>query len=378
MPKKVIILQEWIPHYREPFFKHLREIGLKSGVEYKVVAGQEPGKALSKIDQGAPSQIDVFSRNIVINVLGREILIQKFPLFRDSVDLVICEHALRNLRIDFWSFFRKPRKLAFWGHGKTRTKEISPLETYLKKRMLKKADWYFAYTKSGAEYIVANGYPGIKVTCLLNSTDTRQLLREIDSITLDEMKSFKASLSIRSEPVGVYIGALNKSKRLDFLIEASIIIKQEVTDFRLLIFGEGSSISLVQSAASKYPFISYGGAANLRTKALIAEFASVILMPGRVGLISVDSMVMGLPIATTNWNYHAPEFDYLTHGHNAFITENDPKSYAHGVIKLFRDSRLLESLKNNCKDESRLYSIENMVDKFHAGVLTILTANEVS
>ena len=376
MLKKVMILQEWVPPYREPFFRYLREIGIKSGVDYRVIAGQGSKVTFGKLDRYSSSEIDILSKNSVLTLFRREMLYQNFPSIRKNVDLVVCEHALRNLKVDYWSFIRKPSKIALWGHGKTQTKKISAFETHLKRLMLKRADWYFAYTKSGAEHVISQGFPEIKVSCLFNSTDTTEIIREGEALSRNEIEKFNTSLSIDSEQVAVFIGALHESKRIDFLIQASILIKEEVPNFRLVIFGKGPLISLVQDASKEYTFISYGGEANSRTKALIARIASVILMPGRVGLISVDSMAMGVPIITTNWNMHAPEFEYLTHGSNAIITTDDVRLFAKGAIDLLQNHQLLQSLKLNCKNDSNLYSIERMAGEFHTGVLEILFRHE--
>jgi hypothetical protein len=100
--------------------------------------------------------------------------------------------------------------------------------------------------------------------------------------------------------------------------------------------------------------------------------AKLILNPGRVGLISVDSLTMGVPIVTTTYKYHAPEFEYLIHDRNCLVTKENIQNYAEIVITTLQDAKKLETLSQNCIEDSKIYSVEKMALNFHSGVLTTL------
>ena len=96
------------------------------------------------------------------------------------------------------------------------------------------------------------------------------------------------------------------------------------------------------------------------------------MMPGRVGLIAVDSLTMQLPIVTTSWPWHAPEIEYLTPGENSLVCEDNVEVYSAEVVKLLKNEELLASMKKYCAVESKKYTTENMALNFHEGVLKAL------
>jgi glycosyltransferase involved in cell wall biosynthesis len=165
---------------------------------------------------------------------------------------------------------------------------------------------------------------------------------------------------------------LDESKRLGFLISAAVAIQKELDNFQLLIFGNGPELEYVVAQSKKYSFIKYCGRASMQTQAIISHIATIILMPGRVGLIAVDSFALGLPIITTNWRWHAPEIEYLFSGRNSLICEDNIESYASGVVELLRDKSKLASMRNECLRDSNYYTIETMAINFHEGVLQAL------
>ena len=102
------------------------------------------------------------------------------------------------------------------------------------------------------------------------------------------------------------------------------------------------------------------------------------MMPGRVGLIAVDSFALGLPIVTTNWTWHAPEFEYLTHGINSIIAEDTVEDYVESILNLLRNSDYLQELRIKCFQDSQQYTIETMALNFHQGVLKVLELTDTS
>ena len=95
-------------------------------------------------------------------------------------------------------------------------------------------------------------------------------------------------------------------------------------------------------------------------------------MPGRVGLIAVDSFAMGLPIVTTDWPHHAPEFDYLQPGVDSVVTSDDPAAFSRAAIQLLSMPADLARTQKMCLSRWRDFSIEHMADEFADGVRSCL------
>jgi len=97
-------------------------------------------------------------------------------------------------------------------------------------------------------------------------------------------------------------------------------------------------------------------------------------MPGRVGLVAVDSFALGTPIVTTRWPYHAPEFGYLEDGVNARISDDHVADFARVLEELLKSPEQLARLKEGCEAALPQYTLEGMVDKFAKGILAALRA----
>lgn len=369
MPK-IQILQPWVPAYREPFFNELKYYGSLNDIHYEILAGTQPRSMNSRGDMSLASETYSLLQARHFHLKNRELVLHKLDGSWLKADLVIAEHAIRNLATFKWSYWQRPKKLALWGHGKTYTKPKTKAEAWLKTNLVNRSDWFFAYTQGGADSVVADGFPLGRTTVVQNSTDTSELTRIRNEIAPAEVEDFKKSLGLRVGPIAVFVGALDPSKRLPFLLEAAMEIQRKIPNFQLLVFGDGPERSYIEARTNQ--FIKYLGRAEPKKQALISLLADVILMPGRVGLIAVDSFALGLPIVTTDWPWHAPEFEYLTSGVNSLITEDSVQDFAEETIRLLRDTSRLKLMKTNCLRDADQYSIESMAANFHKGVLRAL------
>ncbi len=373
--KVVRILHPWMPAYRAEFFRKLIQLGARDYIKYEVFAGPPPLDASDRGDNTEPGDFYSYTPTTEIKFFNRSLVLHHLPQNWHKVDLVIAENAIRNLQVYKWILFSKPKSLAFWGHGKTYTKKNTPFEEALKTKVVNRADWFFGYTELGVKSVIEKGFPKHQTTTVQNSTDSESITKSVLEIKADQVQEFKQNFGLDGDYVCVFIGALDKSKRLDFLVESAIKIQQAIPAFQLLVFGDGPErVSLLKSI-DNIPFIKYSGRANTHLLALNSKISKLILMPGRVGLISVDSFALGLPIVSTDWGYHAPEYEYLKSGFNSVISNDNSDDFAKAVTSLLLNQQELEILKKNCLISSIDFSIEKMAENFHAGVLSALKFN---
>jgi hypothetical protein len=99
-----------------------------------------------------------------------------------------------------------------------------------------------------------------------------------------------------------------------------------------------------------------------------------MLNPGRVGLTVVDSFAMGVPMVTTDWRGHAPEFDYLEPGGNGIVTGDNLIEFAATAERLLTHPKQLGVLREGCLASSEKYQVEAMAGRFVAGVEQALDA----
>ena len=98
----------------------------------------------------------------------------------------------------------------------------------------------------------------------------------------------------------------------------------------------------------------------------------MIANPGLVGLVAVDSLTLGIPIVTVGDWPHSPEFEYLVDQRNAVISGGEVESYANSLERLLADDELRARLASQCLLDAEHHSLDAMVGRFVAGVLSAL------
>lgn len=369
---RVVILQEYVPQYRVPFFELLRELGLESGIDIRVAHG-EAGTSLAKRDDASNLSFALPIQQIEKRIAGRRVVVRRIGHAIDAADLIILEQARRNLDAYRLLAFRRQKGpiVALWGHGKDFTRPTTLLERRLSRWLTSKADWFFAYTIAGMNHVVSQGFPHESTTVVQNSMDSLTLRESVASITAVERESFAKIHDLRGK-TALFIGGLDESKRLPFLRDAAVRLYAQESDFRLLVAGSGAIRGQVEEWAKDFSWIRYLGPLSGHDKAIAMASAEVLSMPGRVGLVAVDSFAAGIPIVTTDWNWHAPEFDYLEDGLNAIVTRNSSVAYTNGLLSVLRNPILRQELQTAALASSHIYSVEAMASNFISGVRAAL------
>lgn len=368
--KRVVIVQEYIPGYRKQFFEELTRLGRAKAIGVEVIAGLPHGKQLERAD--ATPALSAPVRQYELRFRGRRLVFRQIRQRITGADLVICEQARRNLDLYFLLLNRRRRfRIALWGHGKDYVQSSSRLDRFLQKLITLKADWFFAYTPEGANAVEQLGFPSDRVTVVRNAVDTTGMARQMESVTVQDIHDFRAAYGLTAN-TAIFIGGLDSSKRVPFLLEAARHAHEIDPTFRLLIIGDGADRPLVEQAVEDSPSVIFTGplAGKQKTVALMA--GKIIAMPGRVGLVAVDSFAVGRPVVTTDWPWHAPEFDYLNDGTDSLVTDDDPAMFAEAMVALMRDGKRLKTLQDACLAKSTLYSIESMAERYLDGIVELL------
>jgi glycosyltransferase involved in cell wall biosynthesis len=290
-----------------------------------------------------------------------------------GADLVIVTQE-NKLLYNYRLLFRKRDfKLAFWGHGANlqASNHYSLLERW-KAWTSTHVDWWFAYSGLTVRLIEQYGFAPKRITNLENAVDTKSLDAEFEAITKKDLITLRAHLGIGDGPVGLYLGSLYREKRIDFLLEAAQRLADMVPGFHLLVIGDGPMRSQVEAVAARCQWIRYPGSMHGRHKALYLCLADVFLNPGMVGLSILDAFVAGKALVTTDCGIHSPEIDYLVNGDNGLVTANTVNAYVAGVTSLLREPERLAHLRGRAKQSAAHYSIENMAENFHVGILQAL------
>lgn len=369
---KVVIFQEYVPEYRVAFFDRLVELAANRGIEILVAAGQ-PNKAQAQRGDDARPQY-------VLPISQRELRLgERRVVFRNALsaaagaDLLVLEQARRNLDAYLLFLPRVFRKSpwALWGHGRDYVESRSRFSTWLQMAITARADWFFAYTPGGADHLRQRRFPAEQITTVMNAVDTVGIRKGLSNVSRREISEFRESHGI-AQTVVSFIGALDESKRIPFLIEAIRRLGPEFLNVSFVIAGDGPVRQEIVDLTADLPNVHTIGRADAKKKCLLLSISRFLVVPGRVGLIAVDSLAAGVPIVTTNWRHHAPEFEYLVDGINSRISEDTLDDYVQAIREMLTNDKLYRRLSLNCLSGGNNLGIEQMAQNFLGGIVHAL------
>lgn len=371
MRHSVLIVQRRMTEYRVPLFERLRRLLADRDVTLQVVQGTS---APSELSRGDMADLDwaTSCKCAYLPLARSRPYRQHVPkALVDCQDLVILPHENWMMANNPWLLLRKPkdRLLAFWGHGANfqASRPGRGLER-LKPMTARRADWWFAYTSLSVERLRALGFPGERVTCLDNAVDTTQLSLYREQISDDELETLRQRLGITGQNTAIFIGSLHKQKRMDLLLKAADRLRQQLTDFELVIVGDGPLRRAIEAQASSRDWVKVVGPRRGRDKVLYAALGKVMLNPGMVGLGILDSFALGIPMVTTDCHLHSPEIAYLRPEMNGVMTPDHLDAYVARVASLLPDTAALTRLANGCREDASRYTVDKMAHHFAEGI----------
>lgn len=378
MQARVLIIQTRMPDYRVQLFERLRHKLAAAGVRLNVIYGPPSKRTAMRADSG----VLLWGVQVACHYLRApdvRAVYQKLPTaLIDRQDLLILPHEngmLSNYPLLARLYFRRTPRLAFFGHGANfQAQDHHGLRERFKAWSCGLPDWWFAYTRASVERIEKNGFPPERITCLDNASDTREIEQWRESITEDEILSLRKRLGIVGRCVGVFIGSLNRHRKIPFLLAAAERLRELVPDFELLIIGDGLRRYWVEEFVARHEWCKWVGAKHGREKVLHMALGQVVLNPGMVGLNVLDAFATRLPMVTTDCGIHSPEVAYLEPEKNGLMTANEIDAFAAGVSRIFTDDSLRARLAQGCAESASRYTLDRMVEHFCAGIVSALEA----
>lgn len=370
--KKVLIIQQIVPHYRIDFFNLLKVELAKENIQLNLIygkssAGYKSGQEFNVLEWGKVLE------NKIIKIGAAQLVWQPLIKHVKDHDLVIVEKSNKLLLNYYLMATRKLSnfKLGFWGHGRNLQSKADSWSNQFGILFLKKCDWWFAYTISVKEYLIRNKFTPNKITVVQNAIDTKSLQQRYSEISEGEIHAIKNQLGIQGENVAIFCGGMYANKRMVFILDTCYRIKKSIPDFHMIFVGTGEEAYKIEKAAGETNWMHYIGAKKGLDRVIYFKIASVQLMPGLVGLGILDSFALQTPIITTNYEYHSPEIEYLVNGQNGIITDNDIDKYSEVVIDILKTNQF-KNLVKGCIDAARQYTLEGMVQNVKEGIVSCL------
>ncbi|MCO4253144.1 glycosyltransferase [Pseudarthrobacter raffinosi] len=372
--KSILIVQPYVPTYRKAFFSQLIEQLAMRGIRCRIAAASPQPGQLERGDAVEADWIISYSPR-QLRVMDKTIGLGGARRLWAQEDGVIVGHlgsSLDSCRA-ILDAKRNRLRVGLWGHIKSYVNDGNPLDLAIENWQLRNSDHVFAYTPGGRDHAISKGVDEWRVTTVMNATDTSSLVLARDLVSTQEVGSFMEAHNLKTGRTLGYIGGLDSSKRIDFLAATLDRLWLSDPDIRVVIGGRGSDAHLLDAARSRGQ-VAMLGYVSADEQALIARAASALVMPGRIGLVAVDALVLGIPILTTDWPYHAPEYEYLADSKSRFTSSDDVESYA-SLIRRFL-SYEIDSQGSLGPGLWSFPTIDAMVENFQSGILRMLAPEE--
>ena len=265
---------------------------------------------------------------------------------------VLCE----TRSISFWlmvllkKLFFPKKKLYGWSHG-WYGKE-GRIQRFLDRLKTNMMDGLFVYNSRARDLMIEGGIKPEKLFVIRNSLDYKKqlMLRQ----TIHKSDIYKKKFQ-NNNPVLVFIGRLTKVKRLDELIDAVKLLKENGEYFNIDFIGDGEDRkALEERVNSSHVSCWFYGACYDETKnAELIYNADLCVSPGNIGLTAIHSLMFGTPAITNNdYSSQMPEFEAIIQGKTGDIFEkNNVNSIAGCISSWFKNHIDRENVRQACYSE---------------------------
>jgi len=190
------------------------------------------------------------------------------------------------------------------------------------------------YNEYAIRIMQENGIKASKMLCVANSldTDNQKVIRK----TLKETDIFSSHFG-NDNPIIMYIGRIQKTKRLDLLVGSFGLLRKQGVKCNLIIVGkddENVGLDMIVNDLKLNDVVwFYGPCYDEKTIGEMFYNASVCVSPGNVGLTSIHALTYGCPVVThDNFSYQMPEFEAITPDvTGGFFKYDDVEDLAHTI-----------------------------------------------
>lgn len=267
---------------------------------------------------------------------------------------------------------------AYWGHGRNfQAENPNGISERIKAFLSRRVDWWFAYNDLSAEVVRALGFDPARITMVGNTIDTETIRSARAEVSDADLVAARAKLEIGNGPVALFAGALYERKRIPFLLDAAKQVREAIPGFHLLVMGDGPQADVIKQASVGNPWIHHLGPLRDREKTIYWELSELLLMPGLVGLVVVDTFLFGVPMVTTDYPNHSPEIDYLKNGVNGLKVDcgEDSGGYARAIIDLLSRPEGVEKLSKGALESAEQHHLSGMIRRFADGITEVLESS---
>lgn len=285
IPFKLAVQQRVLPIYRVPFFDLLAE-SCQGGMSL-FYGDPRPDESLGT--QGEPQVAQRgYARNIYLGSGRLYACVQRgLVTWLESwqPDVLVVEANPRYLSTPRAASWMRARGKPVIGWGLGAPPSANFWRELLREHFLDQFAAMITYSQIGADQYKRAGFPEEKIFIAPNAVTRRP----------SQVAPLRSE-SFAGQPVVLFVGRLQKRKRVDLLIQACAAQPEGLRP-RLIVVGDGPEKGTLQKLAeSVYPQTEFTG--ELRGEALAPYWAKadLFVLPGTGGLAVQEAMSAGLPV----------------------------------------------------------------------------------
>ena len=368
---KVVIVQRIIPHYRIKVFELLQEKLYSNGHELIITYGngEKTGSQINSKNMGnlIVKKIKTLSLKIKFNGVNFFMPLH-YGLLRylinEKPDIIITEGG----KVNFFNIFKvymyskiAKKPYIMWVPGPLNKKKsfIKNLTNRLLEFFIKDCNAVIAYSSLAEEY-------------LLNFKTKKYIFKAQNSIYVDTNKynseqfvdkisNFKTRYNITGKKIVLYVGALEKRKKVDILIESLNLLNDE--NIVLLIIGDGPEKGYLKGLAS-INTIFLGKI--IQDVEMFFKMCDLFVLPGQGGLSINQAIAFEKPVICGVSD--GTEKD-LIGGNGLIIDDMNKDNLANSICKVLGDSKKYKIMCDNSKKKYLETNIENMINVMYKAII---------
>ncbi|MEN7551143.1 glycosyltransferase [Rapidithrix thailandica] len=228
------------------------------------------------------------------------------------------------------------KDLYLWSHGFYGRE--SNVKKKIKSIFFRLSKGVFVYGDYSKKLMIESGVPKEKIHVINNSLNHSKILKAREKST--KLSSPYQEYFKNTNPMIIYIGRVQKQKKISQLIDALLYCKEELNlNLNMVIVGTGNDIHEIKSYSKKKGIDKhiwfYGPSYDEEINGNLIFNADVCVSPGEIGLTAIHALSYGTPVIThNNFPYQGPEFEAIKNGVTGlFFNVNDHISLASQLAK---------------------------------------------
>ena len=373
---KIVLVDQEMPHYRAQVLSALQE-----SLSAELVVYSPPNWEWQHFLEPGGDDIRFQHKRIKAKWFPRKKLLWlnyfKILAKEGRPDILILRHWVRHpllIPFLFWCRIRGIR-VVVWGQGFSRNRSFRPycnVFDALNLLIVKLGRAYVGYSDAVIEAL-ARYEKREKLFVARNTLNLKPLDSIIEELESEGKASVKQRIGLDRADYLIFVGRLQKRKRVDFLIAAFLEIVKAKHDVGLLIVGDGPEREDFKKhiEGSGSNDIRLLGAMDFRESSPYLFCSDVMVIPGWLGLAVNHGFRFGLPVVTCagndNGTGHPPEIEWLQDGVNGKVSKSEtPVEFGRDILEALRERK---TLGHNAREfyEKNL-SAERMIEGFKCAI----------